>query len=145
MLFVDIVNHSPMSALEKMLSFTEARHRVLTENIANVDTPGYQSKHLDVQAFQKSLSQAIEKQKESHSARLELDGTNQFSQDGSGRLIFTPEIEPAENILFHDKTNGRIEKQMAMLAENAMMHQAATELLRERFQGLMKAIRGRVV
>jgi flagellar basal body rod protein FlgB len=54
----------------------------------------------------------------------------------------TPTTEPAENLLFHDHTNMRIEEQMAMLAENAMMHQTVTELLRGKFETMLKAIRG---
>ena len=56
----------------------------------------------------------------------------------------TPSEEPAENVLFHDDTNARVERQMAMMAENTMMHQLASELLRERFDGLLKAIRGNI-
>ena len=41
MFFEGLVNRGSLPAMEKMLAFTEARHRVLTENIANVDTPGY--------------------------------------------------------------------------------------------------------
>jgi flagellar basal body rod protein FlgB len=37
-----------------------------------------------------------------------------------------------------------IEEQMADLAENAMMHETVTTLLRGRFDGLRKAIAGRL-
>ena len=51
---------------------------------------------------------------------------------------------PPENILFHDGTNQRVERQMALLAENGMMHQTITQLLQDRFKGLNKAISGRI-
>lgn len=144
MFFADVVNRGTMPAMEKMLAFTQARHRMLTENVANADTPGYKTRHLDPQAFQRSLREALDTRKEKRSRSFEIRPTEQFRQDDFGRLSVTPTIEPAENILFHDKTNGRIERQMAMLAENAMMHQVVTELLQGRFNGLLKAIRGRV-
>ena len=144
MFFYGIVNRGALPAMEKMLAFTQARHRMLTENVANVDTPGYQTRHLDARAFQRALREALDTQAETPSASLEIRSSNQFRQDRFGRLSVTPTVEPAENILFHDKTNARIERQMAMLAENAMMHQVVTELLRDKFNGLLKAIRGKV-
>jgi flagellar basal-body rod protein FlgB len=144
MFFADVVNCGTIPAMEKMLAFTQARHRMLTENVANADTPGYKTRHLDPRAFQRSLREALDTQRETRSSSFEIGPTEQFRQDESGRLSVTPAIEPAENILFHDKTNG-IERQMAMLAENAMMHQVMTELLQNRFNVLLEAIRGRVV
>ena len=144
MYFPDVVNSSGIPALEKMLAFTESRQKMLAENIANVDTPGYKVKHLDAAKFQKALSEAIDTQKAGGpSAELELKGTQEFGLDADGRLKVTPSAEPAENVLFHDGTNVRIERQMSMMAENAMMHQTATELLRSKFDTLLKAIRGR--
>ncbi|HOB74202.1 MAG TPA: flagellar basal body rod protein FlgB [Phycisphaerae bacterium] len=142
--FSDLVNREAIPALEKMLAFTQARQRMLTENIANVDTPGYRTKHLDVGAFQRALRSALESNRQTGGASFELKGTDEFRLDSAGRLEVRPSEEPAENVLFHDGTNVRIERQMAMMAENAMMHQAATELLRTKFEGLLKAIRGRV-
>jgi flagellar basal-body rod protein FlgB len=145
MYFPDVVNGNGIPALEKMLAFTESRQKMLAENIANVDTPGYRVKHLDAAKFQTALRQAVDAQKAAGPcSELELKGTNEFGVDADGRLKVTPSLEPAENVLFHDGTNVRIEKQMALMAENAMMHQTATELLRTKFETLLKAIRGRV-
>lgn len=144
MFFSDLVNSGSVPALDAMLSFTEAHHRVLAENIANIDTPGYQTKHLDPAQFQKALAGAIAERKETRSAGLDIEDGNQFEQRSDGSLKFKPSVEPAENVLFHDQTNARIERQMALLAENAMMHQTASELLADRYQGMLKAIRGRV-
>ena len=144
MFFVDVVNRESVPALQKMLAFTQARHRMLTENVANVDTPGYQTQHLDARAFQRALREALDTQAKTRSSSFEIRSSDQFRQDRFGRLSVTPTVEPAENILFHDKTNARIERQMAMLAENAMMHQVVTELLHGKFNGLLKAIRGKV-
>jgi len=153
MFFADVVNSGTVPALEKVLAFTEARQRMLAENIANVDTPNYRTKQLDVAAFQGALRTALDDRRQSGSSRtrrgaeseaLCLPANSQFWQDDQGRLVVQPSEVPAENLLFHDDTNARIERQMAMMAENTMMHQAATELLRSRFDGLLKAIRGRI-
>lgn len=144
MFFHDVVNRGAGPAMEKMLAFTEARHRMLSENIANVDTPDYRTRHLDAGAFQRSLREALDTRERTRSRDFVLRPTGQVRQDAAGRLQVRPTHDPAENILFHDRTNIRIEKQMAMLAENAMMHQTTTELLRGRYEGLIAAIRGRM-
>lgn len=140
----DVVNRGLVPAMDKMLAFTQARHNVLTENVANADTPGYKTQHLDARAFQAALAKAMDRQKETGSDRLTLPRGEQWHMDRDGRLVMTPTVEPTENTLFHDGTNARIERQMALLAENAMMHQTVAELLRGEYQRLMKAIRGTI-
>jgi len=144
MFIADIANSGSIPTLDAMLSFTEAQHRVLAENIANIDTPGYQARHLDVRRFRKALAGAVAERKESRATGLRIESDRQFEQQPDGSIRFRPADEPPENVLFHDQTNARIERQMSLLAENAMMHQTATELLAGRYQGLLKAIRGRV-
>lgn len=144
MFFRDVVNSGTTPALEKMLAFTQAQHRVIAQNVANVDTPGYVTKRLDAKAFQQALRKAIDAQEADPLSEFRLPADETFRQGAMGQLEITPVEDPPENVLFHDGTNARIEKQMAMLAENTMMNQAATELLRQRFEGLLKAIRGRM-
>ena len=142
--FSDIVNRGTTPAMEKLLSFTQAQHRVITENIANIDNPGYQAKQLDGKAFQQTLRRALDTRKKTRAPEFNFRATRQVRQDRAGRVVVTPSNLPAENILFHDQTNVRVEKQMTSLAENAMVHQTVTELLNGRYQGLIKAIRGRM-
>jgi len=145
MFFGDVVNRGVMPALDKMLAFTQARQRMLAENVANIDNPHYRTKQLDASAFQKALREALETQKETGSAHFRVSESSELKQDEQGHLIVTPSEEPPENVLFHDDTNASIERQMQQMAENSMMHQIATELLRERFGVLQKAISGKVM
>jgi len=143
MFLSDATSCGPFPVLEKMLAFTEARNKVLAENIANITTPGYQSKQLDVKSFQQALRTATEQR--GAGGKFELEATEQYRVDDDGFLRVKPGVEPAENLLFHDGTNARIEREMSNLAENAMMHQAATELLKAYYDRIEKAISGRVV
>ncbi len=142
MLFTEITNAGSVPLLEKTLAFTESRNRVLTANIANIVTPGYRAKQLDVSAFQRALRHAAEKRAE-QGGELQIEPTQEFRTDEAGLLEVTPSEEPVENLLFQDGTNARIERQMAMLAENTLMNQVATELLRTKLDVLARAIRGR--
>jgi flagellar basal-body rod protein FlgB len=144
MFFDRVVNSPTIQMLDKMASFTQSRHKVLAENVANVDTPEYATKQLDPGLFQKELRRAVTAAEESPEGKLDLRSTSQFRVNERGLLEVTPETEPAGNILFHDRTNMRIEEQMADMAENAMMNQLTSELLRHKYEGLSKAIRGRL-
>ncbi len=139
----DVGNSGSVPLLEKTLAFTAARNRMLATNIANITTPGYRAKQLDTAAFQSALRDASRKRAAGGS--WEMREGKQFRVDDAGLLKVTPSEEPPENLLFHDGTNARIEREMASLAENSMINQAAAELLKGSFAGLEKSIRGRVV
>lgn len=49
-----------IGALEQTLSFTERRHELLAGNIANLSTPDYRSRDLNVSEFQASLARSIQ-------------------------------------------------------------------------------------
>ncbi|MCK6485363.1 MAG: flagellar basal body rod protein FlgB [Phycisphaerae bacterium] len=128
--------------LEKFVAFTEARHRVLVENVANIDTPGYRTRQVDASAFQTELKRAATDRRRPD-AQLKLRDSSTWRVDDHGALRLTPKLEPAENTLLHDGTNTRLERQMSLLAENGMAHQAAVTMLKNKYDGLMTAIRGR--
>ncbi len=144
MFLSDVTNAGAIPLLEKTLAFTEARNRMLAENIANVNTPGYRARQLSVRDFQAALRSARERRRAEGGSGFHLPETREVRTDAAGHLQATPSLEPVENILFHDGTNARVEHHMADLAENAMMHQVATELMQKKFGSLQSAIRGRV-
>jgi flagellar basal-body rod protein FlgB len=131
-------------AAELSAAYAEQRHRVLAENLANIDTPGYQSKVLDPAGFQKSLQAALDRTAGTNNGRLELRGDAQCATNSDGRLEVKPAVEPAPNVLFHDGTNARLEKLVTDINENALSYEMSTNLLRGRYQTMLSAIRGRV-
>jgi len=130
-------------ALELAAQFAEHRQRVLAENVANVDTPNYTTRRLDVGPFQRSLAKALAAGRERSDARLELRGNAQFSTGADGRVSARPTVVPAQNILFQDGTNVRLEQLMTDVAQNSLSQELSTTLLRGKLEMLMRAIRGR--
>ncbi len=129
-------------AVELAARFAEQRQAVLAENLANVDTPDYHTQRLDVQSFQKSLGEALQRTTNERDP-LELRGNAQFQTKADGRLEVQPSHEPAPNVLFHDGTNVRLEQLMTDVNANAASHELALNLLRTRFDTVLRAIRGR--
>lgn len=131
------------NGIELSARFAEERQRVLAVNVANIHTPDYQTRRLDLQSFQASLREALRMSSAKDGHRLKLRGNAQFSTTPSGMTEVRPAIDPAQNILFHDGTNSRIERMMSDAAKNALQYQFMTTLLGGRYDGLLNAIRGR--
>lgn len=131
-------------ALIHTLSFTEARARMVAENVANIHTPGYRTKTLDVAAFQAAMRKALNERGSGSTKPLLVRSKDEVRTLWDGQLRVTPSLTPPQNALFHDGTNQSIERQMADLAEAGMTHDLATALLRDRFDRLTKAVRGTV-
>ena len=145
MMWLDRVLSSPTThALELTAQFAEQRHRVLVENIANLDTPGYRSRRLDERRFQRVLGEALQRAHESGDRALVLRGDAQFATTPDGRLTTRPTAEGPDRVLFHDGTDARLEELMSDLDDNALLHSLSLRLLRGRFNSLMTAIRGRL-
>jgi flagellar basal-body rod protein FlgB len=130
-------------ALELAARFAEERHKVLAENVANIDTPDYHTKRLDPEAFQSTLKEALQRAEDGGTRVLELRGEAQVSTTGDGRLTVRPQIRPADNILFHDGRNASLETLMTDVQQNALDYSLATRLLSKRFDELLTAIRGK--
>ncbi len=143
MFLTDITSGGAFPMLEKTLAFTEARNRMLATNIANIMTPGYRTQQLDASAFQEALREASQNRSRNGGAFV-MPTTDELRADAAGRLRVTPSEEPVENLLFQDGTNARIERQMTLLAENAMTNQIVVEQLKGYYGGIAKAIRGRL-
>ena len=144
MFFENLIDRGAMPALVSMSMFTEERHRMIAQNVANIGVPGYRTRQLDVKAFQQALGRALDKRDRDPAKPFVVESGRQVRTDDRGGLVVTPEHQPSENILFHDRTNASIERQMAGLAENAMWHEMTNSLLASRFDALRKAIRGRM-
>ncbi len=143
MILENLTNRGATPALMQTLSYTESRHKMIAENVANWNVPGYKTKQLDAKSFQKSLRVALDEKGSSWRKPLQVRG-REFESKAGNYLTVTPSELPPDNVLFHDGTNGSIERMMSDMAENAMVQQAAATILRGNFEGMRKAIRGRL-
>ena len=127
-----LMNQTNAPLLEQVLQFTAARHRLIAENIANVDTPGYVQKDLDVRRFNAMLRHRVEERDQRSSGEI-----------GFGDI--TSEVEhPTRGILFHDGNNRSMEQLASDQAKNAMLHNLVIELLRKQFAQMDMALKEKV-
>jgi flagellar basal-body rod protein FlgB len=135
-MFAAVTAASSIDALEQVLGFTEARHEVLVNNLANLDTPGYRMRDLSMTRFQKSLQAALASRSAGAGSSLESP-----REDGSP---FDAVAATRQHIVFHDGNNRSIERQVVELTKNGMLHRMAAEILASQYQLLHAAISERV-
>lgn len=140
-MWIDRILHSPArQTVELAAKFAEERHKVLVENVANIDTPDYCMKRLDPESFHAALRDSLKATRPGREMRL---SSKQVSSGADGRMRVKPTIEPATNVLFHDGTNARLETLLTDVQDNAMSYDLMINLLKGRFSTLLSAIRGR--
>ncbi len=116
-----------LPALEAMLTFASARHRVIAQNIANVDTPGYRARDLSEREFRKTLADAFAAPRVSFPPRF-----------GTGPAADAGALKPGGN-------NVDLELEMAKMVKNTVLHTTASALLAHQFAVLREAVAGRVI
>jgi flagellar basal-body rod protein FlgB len=116
-----------MGVLNQSLDVRTARHRVLSSNVANAETPNYASKDLP---FQKILERSTE-----NSSLISLRKTHpqHFPEPGSS-VMTTDWSSEVETKTSEEGVN--IDQEMAKLAENNLMFQAGVQSLVKKFEAL---------
>lgn len=111
----------------------ERRAQVLSENIANADTPGYKAKDLD---FQQALQHAKSRQGASISKTHEKHFNISISarQEEQFRHPDQPDTGDGNSVDIHRERNAFL--------QNSMEYQASMSFLNSRISGLKKAITG---
>lgn len=135
---IDFFANTTVPVLEQSLQFAQARHQVLAGNIANMDTPGYKIRDLNVDEFQTRLKEAIEVR--DRTVRSLSENSSLQDRDSAMRRV----EEATRDILYHDKSDLSLEKQVLQLAKNEGMHNLAIAILTSQYKTLNVAITERV-
>ncbi|MBT3983445.1 MAG: flagellar basal body rod protein FlgB [Bacteriovoracaceae bacterium] len=121
-----------MKALATSLNMRELRQELIASNIANATTPGYKAKRIE---FEGALKQALDLDK---SRSMNVNNPNHFNVGGGGFESVQPEIfEDPNGIASQDGNTVDRDAEMAKMAENKIMYDAAVQLLNKKI-ALMK-------
>lgn len=119
--------------LEKSLNYSMAKNRMISHNIANVDTPNYKSKEV---VFKKVLND-------------ELMKTNTAKRTHPKHLPFTLNnnedyrvITNNHRMYNHNRNNVDIDKEMTELAKNQIYYEAMVDRLKGEFSNIQTVLRG---
>ncbi len=139
-----VTNAEGLSVLERLVQFSGQRHRLIVNNIANFDTPGYRPVDVSVRDFRAQLGEAIDERRASArpGGPLNMKDSAQI-EFSAGSLTLHP-TPIGDNILFHDGNDRDLDRTMQDLVENFLTFRMATELLRSRYDIIRNAIAERV-
>jgi flagellar basal-body rod protein FlgB len=115
--------------LENILGFTGHRHKVLSSNVANADTPGYRAKDLE---FRAAVDEEIRMRT---TDRQHISTPEPGSQGG--------EITVDTSTPWGDGNNVELDMEMSKLTENSLLHQSALKLISKKLRMYRTAISGR--
>jgi len=143
-LLSSIFQSSTIPVLEQVANFTESRHGVLAGNIANLDTPGYQTRDLSPALFQKRLKEAITAQHQppvrSYGAPDSASGSVPSNHRERQMEAFSKVEESMRSIYRHDEGDVSMEQQVNELVKNQQQHNLAINIMSAQFRLLRAAI-----
>jgi len=106
--------------LVQILDVSSLRHRVISQNVANVNTPGYRRQEV---TFAQALSQA--------------------SGDSASRSLPKASVEVVDGPERVDGNTVNIDREMGDLNKNGLLYQAASQFMASRISAMRSAIAGR--
>jgi flagellar basal-body rod protein FlgB len=120
--------------LEKQLDFHSARHKLLSANVANIDTPGYKGSDI---SFPDELKRAAGTGK-----TLPLVKTSERHLPVGMDLKNVRHSVCESNGTTHrlDGNTVDLDKEMSKLAENSLYYNTAAQIISRKLQGLKTAI-----
>ncbi|UCC97240.1 MAG: hypothetical protein JSW66_15505 [Phycisphaerales bacterium] len=116
--------------LTKIVEFTQARQKVLIQNIVNVNHPEFVPKELQVREFSTLVNDAIDEHVRSRRLVLRDSETIKFGAGGSFEI--KPVVDEQCRKLLVENQEQYIERQMNKLWENSLNQKVAAEMLVER-------------
>lgn len=125
-----------VSFLSKSLDMMSLRHQLIASNVANQDTPNYKSKEID---FRNELEKA-----------LDVKGlSNDFRTNPGHMPLNSPDTSDMDNNLItesgnaysYDDNSVNVETEMANMARNTIMYNAAAQIITNKFRWLSFAIK----
>mgnify|MGYP003393304906 CR=1 FL=1 len=120
-----------INALDTAIDMRLLRQNVVSSNIANAETPGYKAKKLD---FEQALSRALDIE-----GKSKLHSTSQqhylLGQGPVANVRADVYDNPDINVS-NDGNTVDLEREMAELASNSIMHRAAVELINKKLAAM---------
>ena len=140
---MDVSELPIMAALKKRLKWLNANQNVISQNIANADTPGYRAQQLKGQDFS-GLVDAVTDNASSQTATsaVALRTSDPRHIGASGASAGSPEVE--DNDEYEETPDGNavvLEEENLKLADNQMSYGLAVNLYRKNV-GLLKSAIG---
>jgi flagellar basal-body rod protein FlgB len=121
---MDWLSSIPITLLNKDLDGLWTRQQAISDNIANMETPGYQDKTV---SFEDQLRQ-----------QLEVSGSEQDVVDGIQNVV--PEVQQSDTTLRADGNGVDLEQQNTEMARTELNYNTSLQEISDSFSRLKTAI-----
>lgn len=118
--------------LTRIIEFTDRRRDILTRNLFDYKTDGFQPKDLPVGEFAECMTEAVSEH--IRSKRLLLCDKKNVSFGEAGSFEVEPVIDTEAKSLLNTNTKDYLQMQIHKLSENLMNNRIAAELLKQKQQ-----------
>ncbi len=128
-----------LGSAERALLYRSQRAEVLSNNIANVDTPNFKARDLEFSAVLASQTKrGLDSPFSLKTTNLKHIAANELASDGhSGALLYSTPNQPSI-----DQNTVDQQVEVAKYTENSIHFETAFTRLNGAFKGLLKALRG---
>lgn len=127
-----------VNLLQRGMDASWTRNKVITNNIANVDTPGFKSYSVE---FETAMKQALEADGNSFTAKITRPEHYNFSR-GSVESVTPAVVENTDTSYRADGNNVDIDYENIELAKNTLWYNALIEQVSSEFSKLKTVING---
>jgi flagellar basal-body rod protein FlgB len=126
---------STMTLIEQTLNLRTFRHKVISSNIANIETPGYRAREVRFEDELKKLGgdAAGKGLLTTHQGHIGMNTSNSVNPEVT---LASGEAEAL------DGNSVSVDAEMVKLSENTMMYSISAKLIKAKFRMLMAAIKG---
>ena len=119
-----------VEVLEKIVEFTSRRHRILTDNILNVNTPGYIPMDVNVEGFAGVIAEGLTEYLQSE--RLLLHDIQNVIFGANGSFESPSAVDHEAIDLFQKDLKEYLRFEIRKYSENLLNNKIGLELLRQR-------------
>ena len=127
-----IPNDSSLEWATRALDWCVRRHRVVSSNIVNRDTPGYRAKDVDFAKVMQQIGTDAEQ------VLTRTDPTHLPGLSGGASNVLTEKASPERP----DGNSVNLSEQMSHLVENNYTYQALLKHVNRKFQAIKLAVQG---
>ncbi len=140
---MDLKNITLFKSLDQKMTWLNERQKVLAQNIANANTPGYISKDLKKVSFQSHLNNSSAASDGSSAIKMKATNPRHISAAGGSSVPFEIREKTSEYLeTTPDGNTVDLERELSKMAEVQMEYTLASNLYRKHV-GMLKTALGK--
>ena len=135
-----LLSSEMMELVQRSLDAAALSHRIIADNLANVDTPGFKRSEV---VFSEKLKQAFDaraREPQQLAAMRTHEGHLAFESTRSVEEVEPEVVTDKSTSLRNDGNNVDVDREMSLLAQNTVWYSTLAQITQQQFSSLRSAI-----